>query len=161
MATYQMIRGPIQKARCTNKSTWGSPLYCDCGCQVPRDTDPAINLTGVAVSRRDDRGYADYILTRDGQECGSLNTQYNYISLDGHEFLGVDLELIADLLAAARSLPQRDGVYAPTGDSLAETAAAVKMAEAVELAEQDARNAHHPGYCTKCHSYCYGDCEAN
>ena len=23
----------------------------------------------------------------------------------------------------------------------------------------DARNAQHPGYCTKCHSYCYGDCE--
>ena len=28
-----------------------------------------------------------------------------------------------------------------------------------EIAEMESRRG--PGYCTKCHSYCYGDCEAN
>jgi len=33
--------------------------------------------------------------------------------------------------------------------------------ERAELADQDRRNQKHPGYCLKCHSFCYGDCEAN
>jgi hypothetical protein len=41
-----------------------------------------------------------------------------------------------------------------------ETAAAERRAEEIDLMEQDARNADHPGYCTKCHSYCWGDCDA-
>lgn len=32
--------------------------------------------------------------------------------------------------------------------------------EAREQAEQATRNSH-PGWCNKCHSYCYGDCTAN
>lgn len=42
-----------------------------------------------------------------------------------------------------------------------ETIAAEYRAEAIDLAEQDTKLRRHPGYCTKCHSYCYGDCEAN
>ena len=47
------------------------------------------------------------------------------------------------------------------GDTLAETAMREELAETAALAEQDARNAQHPDYCTKCHSFCYGDCEAS
>ena len=32
---------------------------------------------------------------------------------------------------------------------------------AVEIADMDARMRQHPGWCDKCHSHCYGDCEAN
>lgn len=56
---------------------------------------------------------------------------------------------------------QPEAVPVNSGDTLAETAMHEQMAEAADLAEQDARNAQHPGYCTKCHSYCYGDCEAS
>jgi hypothetical protein len=55
----------------------------------------------------------------------------------------------------------QDETFLDPGDTLAETAIREQMAETATLAEQDARNAQHPGYCTKCHSYCYGDCEAS
>jgi hypothetical protein len=160
MKNYQMIRGQVANERCTNKSIWGSPLYCDCGCQTPRDTDPDINLTGVTVSRKLENGYADFILSRNGEEVGRINTQYNYIVLDGNEFLGVDEEFIADLLNEARSVaePTTDS---PAGDTLQDTAARVAAVVAIDLAEQDARNANQPGYCTICHSYCWGDCAAS
>jgi hypothetical protein len=159
MKNYLMIRGPVAEARCKNKSEYGSPLYCDCDCQTPRDTDPDINLDGVTVSRKDDEGYANYVLTRNGEDVGIINVQHSYIYIDGHEFLGVDKDYIGYLLAAARNI--LTVVDNQAGDTLEETAAAVKMAEIAELADMDARNAHHPGYCTKCHSYCYGDCDAN
>lgn len=160
MKNYKMIRGQVAEERCTNKNTWGSPLYCDCGCQTPRDTDQDIDLTGVTVSRKSENGYADFILTRNGEEVGSLNTQYNYIFLDGNEFLGVDEEFIADLLNAARSMTEAVA-DTPAGDTLQETAARVAAVEGIDLAEQDARNANQPGYCTICHSYCWGDCTAS
>jgi hypothetical protein len=163
MKNYKMLRGPIAEARCTNKSIYGSPLYCDCGCQTPRDTDPEINLSGVTISRKSGEGYANCILTRDGKECGSINTQYNYICIDGNEFLGVEEAFITDLLTEARKVLKQENTYATgtPGETPEETAAAVKMAEEIELDEMDARNAQHPGYCTKCHSWCYGDCETN
>jgi hypothetical protein len=50
--------------------------------------------------------------------------------------------------------------HCQTGDSLAETAANEKMMEKIELMEMDERYKNYPGYCTKCHSFCYGDCDA-
>jgi len=47
-----------------------------------------------------------------------------------------------------------------TGDSLAETAATVKMAENIDTMEMDEFYGAHPGYCARCHSFCYGDCDA-
>ena len=44
--------------------------------------------------------------------------------------------------------------------SLKEVAVNEHNYELDELAEQDRRNAKLPGYCQKCHTYCYGDCEA-
>lgn len=45
------------------------------------------------------------------------------------------------------------------GEELCETAAMVRIEEkltAMDLAEE---NKHHPGWCNKCQSHCYGDCE--
>jgi hypothetical protein len=159
MKPYKMIRGKLMKDRCTNKSTWGSPLYCKCGCQVPKDTDPDINLECITVTRQADEGYADFILSRNGQECGSINTQYNALYLDGYEFLEVDEDLIKDLLTVARNMKISDN-NTIAGSTLEETAIFEKTMDIIELAEQDRHNASHPGYCKKCHSYCYGDCEA-
>lgn len=46
------------------------------------------------------------------------------------------------------------------GEESHETAAIIAMDEGLALMEMDERNKHHPGYCRKCHSWCYGDCEA-
>jgi hypothetical protein len=156
---YSMIRGAVSEARCKNKSKWGSPLYCECGCQAPIDSDPDINLTGVTVSRQGTEGYANFVLQRNGVDCGSINTQYNALFLDGNEYLGVDNNFIADLLVSALSIPTRQN--SDTGDTIEETAARVALSDKIELDEQDERNKHNVGYCTKCHTYCYGDCESN
>ena len=158
MKKYQMIRSKAQEARCLNG---GSALYCKCGCQTPHDSDPEINLTGVTVSCKSDHGYADFILSRNGVKCGSYNTQYNAIFLDGVEFLGVDKDFTRDLFNQAISIPETIKKDFPAGGSLTETATREALTEEFNLQDQDDRNRKHPGYCKKCHSYCYGDCEAN
>ena len=47
-----------------------------------------------------------------------------------------------------------------SGEELTETAAIVAALEKIEIEEQEARSKHHAGYCIKCHTYCYGDCDA-
>ena len=164
MKNYGMIRGKIAEDRCTNKSTWGSPLYCDCGCKTPHKTDPMLDLSNVTICRKSDEGYANFILEKHGKEIGNYNSQYGAIYINGHEFLGVDKATIAHLFAAVLA---KDYALATTpkiqsaGSDLEETAAFEAVAEKIDLAEQDARNAKHPGYCAKCHTYCYGDCVAN
>lgn len=51
-------------------------------------------------------------------------------------------------------------VEQPAPLSVEEVAANEHDFERAELAEQDFRNKNKVGWCTKCHSYCYGDCEA-
>lgn len=160
---YTMIRGPKQRARCTDPIK--GRLYCDCGCQIPRDDDPQPNLVGIVVAGRADQGYADYTLTRDGKTCGEINTQYAALVLDGYEFLGCDREelhpLLNQIFADGKSRFDRKTSHEPAGDSLIETAANVRVSEKIAEMEMDDRNKSHPGYCPKCHSYCFGDCEAN
>ena len=159
MKSYKIIRGKIQEDRCTNKGIYGSPLYCKCGCQVPQDTDPEINLSDVTVTSKSNSGYADFILSRNNKICGNINTQYNALYLDGYEFLGVDEDLIEDLLKAVRSIKTPD-TNISAGDTIEETIAFEKVINQLEIKEQDEQNISHSGYCTKCHSYCYGDCES-
>lgn len=52
-------------------------------------------------------------------------------------------------------------IQTPSGDTIEETASVVHMADKIDLSELDARNEKYPGWCKKCHSFCYGDCEAN
>jgi len=158
--TYKMIRGKLAEERCTNKSRYGSPLYCTCGCQVPKETDPKIDLKGVSVSHRLD-GYADFELIRNGQRCGSLNTQYAALVLDGNEYLGVERAVLDQLIASALALPPKsESEYISAGSTLNETAAQVRVSEKIALDEQDARYSKSTGYCSKCHSWCFGDCES-
>jgi len=160
MKNYKMLRGQVAENRCTNKGTWGSPLYCECGCQTPRDTDPDINLTDVIVTRQASSGYADFTLSRNGQDCGNINTQYGAICLDGNEFLGVDRDHIQHLISAALAIDTTDTTES-AGSTPEEESYLITTSENIAIDEQDERNASHPGYCTKCHSYCYGDCEAS
>jgi hypothetical protein len=159
MKNYQMIRSKVQEKRCLNG---GKALYCNCGCQIPHETDPDIDLTDVVVIRKSDEGYADYVLSRNGEECGNINTQYNAIFLDGVEFLGVERNYIQKLINMCHDIADNGKVdHDQTGDTPEETASFEVIAEEINLAEQDARHKSHPGYCTKCHGYCYGDCESN
>ncbi|MCP4705722.1 MAG: hypothetical protein GY865_14075 [candidate division Zixibacteria bacterium] len=158
---YEMIRGPKPESRCKNIGAYGSRLYCNCGCQRPQPDDPKINLTDVIATGRSSEGYANYILSRDGIECGSLNTQYSALFIDDHEFLGCDREGLQPLL---HQIFDGDTSRFPhnrersAGDTIAETACTVGLTEKIEIAEQDNGHANHTGYCTRCHSYCYGDC---
>lgn len=47
------------------------------------------------------------------------------------------------------------------GEENFETAAFEKMAEKINLDKEDVAHKNNAGYCTKCHSYCYGDCTAS
>jgi len=158
--SYKMIRGTIPTNRCTKVGPYGSALYCDCGCQKPHDDDPKIELGGVTVSSRANHGYADYALARNGEPCGEFNTQYCALILDGHEYLGCDRDemnpILSQIFDGDTNRFPRDQEQA--GDTLAETAATVRLSEKLALDEQDERYKNHPGYCNKCHSFCYGDC---
>lgn len=158
MKNYQKISGFIATARCIKRDAkWGSALYCDCGCQIPRNTDPDIDLAGLTVTRRSLHGYADYILSRDGQEVGALNTQYCTIALDGNYYRGVDASHLDQLIAQAHKIPyiqRRDSV----GDTLEDTAATVALMDKIDAQEALANDST---LCPLCHSYCWGDCTAN
>ena len=160
---YKRIRGGKAKERCKNISVWGSPLYCECGCQIPIESDPILDLSQTVISRKSEEGYANFILSRKGIECGSYNSQYDNIYLDGNEFLGVDKETVAHLFAevlTGKHQKKTPEMSFSAGSTMEETAAMEKMSENITLLEQDESHARHPGYCNKCHSYCYGDCTA-
>jgi hypothetical protein len=156
---YKMIRGPVQSLRCTDDLK--GRLYCECGCQSPHDDDPIVDLTGVIVMGRASHGYADYILSC-GDESGEINTQYCALIWGGHEYLGCDHEqlrpIFNQIFAGDKSKFARADDINTAGDTLEETAAAVIICEQLTLVEQDDRNRSHPGYCERCHSFCYGDC---
>jgi hypothetical protein len=155
---FEMTRGNKATARCKKVSSWGSPLYCDCGCQTPREED-TFDLTGLSARRV--KSFQTYTaLIRNGEIVGSVDFARDYVSLDGNEYLGVKP---GSKLASVFKLPvegaEAEGAVT-AGSTTEETAATVRMAEEIELAEMDERNKKHPGWCSKCHSYCYGDCES-
>jgi hypothetical protein len=97
MKNYKMIRSAAQEDRCTDKGSWGSPLYCKCGCQTPIATDTDLSLDGITVTGKDAHRDAYYILSRNGVDCGRYNMQYDYIVINGVEYLGVDKNFIQPL----------------------------------------------------------------
>ena len=162
MTKYKMIRGLIAEDRCTNKSEWGSPLYCNCGCQIPRDEDPKLDLSNISIGNKTDEGYANVDLMREGQKVGQLNTQYLCVFLDDHEFLECEeSEELTDLLVIARKI-LRDVSFETEnpGTTIEESISQEKIAEKLDLDEQDNHNENHAGYCQICHTFCYGDCTA-
>jgi len=154
---FERTRGKNATSRCNNVGTYGSPLYCDCGCQTPIAED-TFDLTGLSAKRIN--GFQSYTaLIRDGEIVGSVDFARDYVSLDGNEYLGVKPN---STLASVFDLPikgDEDEKALTSGSTLEETAAESRMVEKLNIAEMDKRNRHHYGWCTKCHTYCYGDCE--
>ena len=104
-----------------------------------------------------EEGYANFLVYIDRPATGRpdlwVNTQYETINADNKELIPEDRN---SLFIACRNLGV---VPAPTAGSTAEeTAMSAAAAESADLADQDRRNAGKPGYCPKCHTFCYGDC---
>lgn len=70
-------------------------------------------------------------------------------------------ELIAYRLPAGVAVVSEQELqsYNP-GEEPHETAAIIAIQDKISEMELDAEYAKHPGWCTKCHSFCYGDCQA-
>jgi len=78
----------------------------------------------------------------------------------GQESYDIAMRMIADL-SAELSINQEYNALKAAEAALA--AEAERNAEAVDRAEavEAAARRSHPGWCEKCQSYCYGDCDAN
>ena len=104
-------------------------------------------------------GYADFYVYIDRPAEGRpdlwVNTQYETINADNKELIPEDRN---SLFIACRNLDVTPSTGAQAGSIPEETAIHAAAAENADLADQDRRNAGKPGYCTKCHTFCYGDC---
>ena len=159
---FERTRGANAKERCKNiHETWGSPLCCDCGCQTPRDGDQpdSDSLTGLTAKWVKSFQW-EIALYRGDARVGQIAPGQNYIFIDGNEYLGVKKDSQLGYLLSLPVSGKREASMT-YGSTLEETAAQVAMSEKIELMEMDERNKNHPEYCTKCHGFCYGDCEAS
>ncbi len=79
----------------------------------------------------------------------------------GDAYIGEEIySLICEAVKEAKTACQGDAEYAEV--KAAETAEKDKKEKGVTaVAKLEAERAQHPGWCNKCHSYCYGDCEAS
>jgi len=105
-----------------------------------------------------EQGYADFLVyinrpADDSRPDLWVNTQYETIHADDKSFIPADEQ---SLMVACRNIDVEPTTDA--GETTEETEAKLDTDEAADL---DSRNVSLPGYCTKCQSYCYGDCEAN
>lgn len=161
---FTRTRGKNAKSRCTKLfSDGGSALYCECGCQTPRDGDtPAPDaLFGVSAKRSDhifNRG--EIMLYRNGVQCGMTDPAKDYLALDGNEYMGVESGYMKSFMHAMYESVPSWGEFMKAFESapLYTGAESAKMEELV-LAESEPKHGEN-GYCRKCHSWCYGDCEA-
>ena len=143
----------IRDKRRPCKEFAGPKMYCGCGCMSP--VNLSYDLTGVMVSGRAPSGYADYTLVRDGARVGAVNTQYATIILDGVEYLSVSKT--SPLFRLVQTAKNSNAPKNAT--SIADVTMYAEVKDTTEQ-DMDRRGADHPGYCRKCHTYCYGDCEA-
>ncbi len=161
---YARTRGANAESRCTDyHERYGSPLYCECGCQIPRtdDLNPS-QLEGLSLSWVDNRPFNEPFIGvyRGAGRVGSIDYAHEYLSLDGNEYLGCAGSGWENLKSLRSTLGPRPTEDVSPGSTLEETAAQVRDAEKIELAEQDDRHKDHAGYCSICHSFCYGDCQS-
>lgn len=69
--------------------------------------------------------------------------------------------LLAYRLPAGADAPdQKNPAPSNPGEESLETAVLVAMDEHLYEMELDEQYKNHPGWCTRCHSFCYGDCQA-
>lgn len=162
---FKLTRGKNAAARCKNVNpTYGSPLYCNCGCQTPRKDDNP-NLEAVSLEWRDVDGSFDQNpckLIRTGSIVGFVDGARDYVCIDQNEYLGVCGGALSTLCDNALTMVRSNAskLHVSPGETHEETASRVRLSEQIELAESDERHKNHPGYCKKCHSFCYGDCES-
>ena len=145
---FEKIRGKKAETRCKILAEEGfSPMYCDCGCQTPRDGDNLYNLKGVTVN-------TDCDLLRDGKIVGEVTPQVDFVLLDGTEYIKVQPHSpLYELIIAARK--QIDTAPEPAANEAGSVPAETAASEAAAADTRDDR------YCPKCGTICYGDCEAN
>jgi len=158
---FKRVRGKKVEARCKNVGTYGSPLYCDCGCQTPRRGDEPTPDSLLGLSARWTKNFQEYIgLFRGEDKVGMIDPGKQYIVLNNTEYLGVKKE---SALGALLTLPIGGSYEAisSAGSTTEETVAQEYAVEKIDLAEMDERHKNHPGYCNKCHGFCWGDCTAN
>ena len=67
--------------------------------------------------------------------------------------------LLAYRMPGGVAVPDEEATPTLPGEEPLETAAIVAMDEQIQEVEMDERYKNHPGWCKKCHSFCYGDCE--
>ena len=157
---FSRIRGEKTKPRCTDKY---DRLYCECGCQIPRIDDfNDSQLNNIKLDWVDLRPMQNIRLGvfRNQKRVGSIDFGKKYLSIDGNEYMGCCGEKWESLKSLKTSSPRPD-FDSSAGSTLDETAAQVRQSEKIELTEQENKCKNHMGYCNKCHSFCYGDCEAN
>jgi hypothetical protein len=177
---FKMVRGNKANARCKIMSESGySPLYCDCGCQEPQIEDLDYDLTDVTVEcwpaeKLVFSSENPCKLIRNGQQVGSIavyvtdgkGTISGTVYLDGNEYIEIQAEsplyqLLLDGRRLIKSAPEAEPKPASAGSTLAETAATEAMLEKISKAEANERFKNSDGWCPRCQSFCYGDCEAN
>lgn len=131
------------------------------------DLDARIPGEDVTLPYTDGIDYRGYVEQRFGPQASiHNNNQYGFLRQPKGRVLARLNCMWCGGLSGVVYAPEgqqddRQAAYVNPGDTLTETAMRERMAEKADRSEQDARNATHPGYCTKCHSYCYGDCEAS
>ena len=106
-----------------------------------------------------EEGYANFLVYIDRPATGRpdlwVNTQYETINADNKDLIPEDRN---SLFVACRNLDVAPSADTPAGSTHEETAIHAAAAESADLADQDRRNVGKPGYCPKCHTFCYGDC---
>lgn len=107
--------------------------------------------------KKAEEGYANFLIYIDRPAEGRpdlwVNTQYETINADNKDLIPADKN---SLFVACRNLGTTPSITA--GSAAEETATQSDAAEKAEREDMDRRNAGKPGYCPKCHTYCYGDC---
>jgi hypothetical protein len=107
---------------------------------------------------KSEQGYADFLVyinrpADDSRPDLWVNTQYETINADDKSLIPVDEQ---SLIIACRNIDVE-----PTTDAVETIEETASQLDTNETADLDSRNVNLPGYCTKCHTFCYGDCEAS
>jgi hypothetical protein len=122
-----------------------------------------VNRTEIAV-------YVNGSLVADADRLGGMPARHNQLKealaagctnmIGGKVF--VKAETASAILAALEELdienPKTDEMLALEAEEKRIQERAQRMAIEAERLQWEIES--HPGYCKKCHSYCYGDCEA-
>lgn len=107
----------------------------------PNDMPFLYAYTGKSKTER------DLMAKGAGARCGDANIS--------REIYDLVISLIA---VAAAETPKTDEQVALEQDATERKARGDANLE--RMAQEDAERREHPGWCDKCHSYCYGDCTA-